>query len=726
MLTVRIARWSAENPWRAIGAWLLFVAITIGAGSAIGTKTGTFSDSAKGELATYQRIVDDAKITRPASENVLISAKDGAFDQARGRAAAEDLRAGMKGLGEVASVSEPVLSPRGSALLVNVDMNGEAKTADERVKPLLDKTSEMQQRYGDLRLEQVGGASMERAMSEASGDDFAKAELISIPLTLLIMLIAFGAIIAAGVPVLLAMSAVGSAIGLAALVSQFVPATQNTNSMILLIGMAVGVDYSLFYIRREREERAKGKGHLDAVEIAAATSGHAIVVSGIAVVVAMAGLFVANDVTFTSMAIGAILVVLVAMIGSITVLPAALAKLGRWVDKPRIPVLWRLSRTDREPRFWNKLLRPTLRRPAVALAISLGALLALAVPALGMKLSMPDDPLPDDLPISQSEKRMAEEFPSTGATHAVVVKVPADKVAEGRAAVTAFVAKVQQTPGFAHDRAPKVMTAAGETVAMLQVPIPDKADTPAADASLAALRTQVLPTTIGTVAGAEYAVSGQTAGENDFLDNMNDSLPLVIAFVLVLTFIMMLATFRAPVIALTSIVLNLLSAAAAYGVLTLVFQGTWAESLLGFDSIGSIVGWLPLMLFVILFGLSMDYHIFVVSRIREAHQSGLSTRDAVARGITSSAGSITSAAAVMIGVFSIFATLSTIDMKQMGVGLATAILIDATLIRAVVLPSLMIVLGKANWWTPKWLRRKENDPPTAPMDRVPELAGAPR
>jgi RND superfamily putative drug exporter len=724
MLTVRVARWSAEHPWRAIGAWLLFVAICVGAGSAVGTKTGDFDDNPTGELATYQSIVDEAGFERPATENVLITAR-GDIDKARAMAAAGEVRAAMGVLPEVGKVSDPIPSPKGTAVLVNVEMAGDRKTSEERVQPLLDATASVQQQYPDLLIEEVGGASLDKALSSALGDDFQKAELISIPVTLLIMLVAFGAIIAAGVPVLLAMSAVGTAIGLSALVSHIFPATDNTSSMILLIGMAVGVDYSLFYIKREREERAKGAGHVDAVEIAAATSGHAIVVSGIAVTVAMAGMFVVNDIVFSSIAIGTILVVLAAMIGSITVLPALLAKLGRWVDRPRVPLLWRLSRTGGEPRFWKAILRPSLRRPALTLAISSGILVALAIPAFGMKLNAPSEAdLPRSIPIMQSYDRMTEAFPSTGASHAIAIRVPADQTGPARTAVDELLDRLRTDGSFANDREPRVDEAAGGRIYVVSAAIPDAGGSPAADNSLTKLRTEIVPQTIGRVSGAEFAVSGQTAGENFFVDKMTNALPWVIGFVLLLTFLVMLWAFRAPVIALSAIGLNLLSAGAAYGVLVLVFQNQWAEGLLGFQSTGGIVAWLPVILFVTLFGLSMDYHVFVVSRIREAARRGLPTRAAVGTGITTSAGVVTSAAAVMIGVFSIFATLSTIEMKQLGIGLATAILLDATLIRAVVLPALMNVLGTRNWWTPTWLRRRDEvQPPAEPNRKVLEPVG---
>ncbi|WP_084468498.1 MMPL family transporter [Actinokineospora inagensis] len=705
MFTVRVARWSAEHPWRSITAWLLFVAVCVGVGNMVGTKTTNFDDNLTGEMAVFQKMVDDAGFNRPATENVLITARNGALDQGGALAVAGEVKAKMSGLKEVGKVSDPVPSPKGTAVLVSVDIAGASKTADERLQPLLDATAAVQAAHPELRVEEVGGESLNKALSDTLGDDFGRAELISLPVTLVIMLVAFGAVIAAGVPVLLALSAVGAAMGLSALVSQLVPATDNTASMILLIGMAVGVDYSLFYVRREREERAKGRTHLDAVEMAAATSGHAIVVSGFAVVVAMAGMFVANNSVFNSMAIGSILVVLVAVAGSITVLPAMLAKLGRWIDKPRVPLIWRLSNRGGEPRVWKAVLRPSLRRPGSTLLVAAIALIALAIPAFGMNLNSPStSDLPRSIPIMQSYDRMTAAFPSTGASHEIGVRAPADKVAQTEAAVSALEGRIKADPAFAHDREIQVLRSPDGRIFLLDAAISGPAAGKLADDSLNWLRTVALPQTVGSVAGAQFAVSGQTAGENDFVDQMTESLPWVIAVVLLLTFLIMTWTFRAPVIALSSIALNMLSAGAAYGVLVLVFQHHWAEGLLGFTANGGITAWLPLMLFVVLFGLSMDYHVFVVSRIREARQSGLDNRAAVARGITSSAGVVTSAAAVMVGVFSIFGTLSTIDMKQMGVGLATAILLDATIIRAVVLPALMAVLGERNWWVPRFLQ----------------------
>ncbi|SDY55114.1 putative drug exporter of the RND superfamily [Micromonospora pattaloongensis] len=734
-MTVRIARWSAEHPWRAIALWVVFVAVCFVGGNAAGLTEMTDEDMRIGEMGHAQAIIADGDFAHPAQENVLITARSGALDSAAAGAAATDAATRLRSTPGVAAVGQPVPSRDGSALLLPITMSGDRSTASERVQPLRDATAAVQTAHPQLRVEQVGGPSISRALDETIGEDFTRAEFLSIPVTLAILVIAFGALIAAGIPVLLALSSVAAAMGLSTIASHLVPANDSSASVILLIGMAVGVDYSLFYVRREREERAKGRRHLDAVEMAAETSGHAVVVSGLAVIISMAGLFLANDPIFASFAVGSILVVAVAVIGSLTVLPAVLAKLGRWIDKPRVPLLWRLTAhrvgpdgAPVPPRFWPAVLRPALRHPRTTLVISAGLLLALAVPAIDMKLKFPG---PEDLPrstaVMQAYDRLTAAFPSTGTTHTVAVRADAAQAGAVRTALTDLATRAAADPLFAPIEAngPQLEVSADRRVATLEIATPYATRTDEARRSLQALRADLVPATLREIPGVEYAVTGAVAESEDYAAHIREKLPLVVGFVLLLTFVAMTITFRSLVVALTSIVLNLLSAGAAYGLLVLVFQNTWAEGLLGFTSMGAIVSWLPLFLFVILFGLSMDYHVFVVSRIREAVRGGMPNREAVAHGITSSAGVVSSAAIVMVAVFAIFGTLSAIEMKQIGVGLAAAILIDATIIRAVVLPSLMTLLGKANWWAPRFLRERP-----APVVDVaaptpePELVGA--
>jgi RND superfamily putative drug exporter len=719
-VTVRVARWSATHPWRAIGLWVVFVAVCFAAGGWAGTNKATDEDTAIGESARATAIVADGHFAEHAKENVLITAERGRLDQAAAQAAATDAATRMGALEEVREVGDPVPSRDGNALLVPVTMAGDEDQASDNIGKLLDTTAAVQRDHPDVRVEEVGDRSIGKGINDQVSNDLAKAELISLPVTLVIMLIAFGAIIAAGVPVLLAMSAVGAAFGLSALASHLVPAVESVGSMIVLMGMAIGVDYSLFYLKREREERQNGASHTRAVEIAAATSGHSVVVSGIAVLVSMAGLYLADDAVFASLATGSILVVAVAMLGSLTVLPALLAKLGKRVDRPRVPLLWRLTNRTGPPRVWPKLLRPALKYPLVTFLLSVVTLGALALPALDMNLkSTSAADLPRVIPVVQSYDRLTEAFPTEGTNHLVAVRAEPGQAAQVHAALTELSNRTQGDPLFADVPAPVIKVSRDQRVTTLAVPTTHGVGTEDGRRSLTELRDELVPGTVGTVRGAEYAVGGPIAGNEDYTRNLSDRMPVVIGFVLLLTFLIMAVTFRSLVVAATAMVLNSLSAAAAFGTLTLVFQHSWAEGFLDFHSNGSLVAWIPLFLFAVLFGLSMDYHVFVVSRIREGVRAGMSTRDAVSHGISRSAGVVTSAAILMASVFAIFATLSMNEMKQMGVGLAVAVFIDAMIIRVLVLPSLMSLLGKANWW-PGRIRRDEESSPSPIVDHPTE------
>jgi RND superfamily putative drug exporter len=723
---IRMARWSAEHPWRAIAGWIVFVVLCAVVGGMAGTRQQTDADEAVGEWAHAERIVQDGHFPDPIMENVLVTARSGTLDRGRAAAALADVGRRFAALPEVARQEKPVISHNGSAMALRIEMAGPDDGSSDRVTPLLDATATVQAAYPDLRVEEVGDASIDRAMDTTLGRDFVRAEKLSVPISLAILLVAFGALIAAGVPVLLALSSVAAAIGLSALVSHVTPASDSISSVILLIGMAVGIDYSLFYLRRAREERARGASTVDAVEIAAATSGRAVLVSGVTVGVAMAGMLLSQSAIFISLALGTILVVAVAVIGSITVLPAVLVKLGRWVDRPRVPVIYRLTLHNRPPRLWPTMLRPVLRRPGIALLIAGGLLVALALPAATMRTRLLGDAdLPRSIPIVDSYDRLTAAFPSDGETHQVAVEAPADQAGAVRAALSDLDRRTKADPRFAADQPADIQESADHRVHVLDVPIPTSAESDQAKDTLSALRTNLLPQTVGHVPGAEMAVGGATAASVDFSHSLSSRLPWVFGFVLTLTFLLMLWAFRSVVIATTAIVLNLLSVGAAYGLLVLVFQHHWAEGLLGFTSNGSIVAWIPMFLFVVLFGLSMDYHVFVVSRIREAALKGMPTRDAVRHGLTHSAGAVTSAAVVMVAVFSIFATLSTLDFKELGIGLGAAILLDATIVRAVLLPAAMTLLGRWNWWAPGFLRGRGRHAvdAAAPLERVPVGSG---
>jgi RND superfamily putative drug exporter len=697
--------------------WFVFVAIVFVAGGAAGTRALTSAEQGTGESGRADRVVEQAGFPATPTERILIRSRSGPLDQADAQAAATQLRSKLSALPVVGKIGTLTMSKDGSAAMLPVVLDVDGKTgddaltaADDKVPAVLAATAAVARGQPDLRIQEVGDASVDAAVGHQISADFNRAERLSLPITLLILLLTFGALIAAGVPVVLALSAVAAAIGLSALVSHVLPVMDALNSVILLIGMAVGVDYSLFYVRRAREERARGASRADAIELAARTSGRAVVVSGLAVFVAMSGLLLSGDATFTSMAVGTMLVVAVAVLGSLTVLPAMLSLLGDRIDRPRIPFIHRLRRGDGAGRFWPAVMRVVLHKPLVSLLLAGTAMVALAVPALGMRTGEAGaDSLPRSIPIMKTYDAMTAAFPQTGFAHTVVVWSPDGKPLD-RAALNAgvddMINQAEATGRFASLSDVHAVVAPDGKTAQIDLPVTGDFNTDRSQRSLAAVREHIAPTLAAHLPAAEVATTGDTAYTVDFGSQMRAHLPWVMAFVLGLTFLVLVVSFRSVVIAATAVALNLLSVGAAYGLLVLVFQHGLGQGLLDFRSNGTIIDWLPLFLFVVLFGLSMDYHVFVVSRIREAYAAGMPTRLAVAHGVTSSAGVVTSAAAVMVGVFSIFGTLSLLEFKQLGVGLAAAVLIDATIVRAVLLPAAMTLLGRRNWWLPAWLDRR--------------------
>jgi RND superfamily putative drug exporter len=620
-------------------------------------------------------------------------------------------------------------SKDGRSALVTLEVKGSAADTkwehSEKVDPILKATTAAQRAHPSLRIEEFGDYSSMKAFDKIFADDFAKATSLSLPITLAIMIVAFGALTAAGIPVLLAITGVMATVGLVAIPSQFSPVDQSINEVILLVGMAVGVDYSLFYLRREREERAAGKDSEAALEAAAATSGRAVLVSGLTVMAAMAGMYVTGDPTFSSFATGTIIVVAVAMLGSLTVLPALLSKLGDKVMKGRVPVLGRRRETAGPSRMWSAILNPVLRHPAIAATLSAGALVALSIPAFSLHTGNPGaDNLPKDAPIVHTFNAIEKAFPGNDLPAQVVVEAPNVRNAEVAKQISTLERRADASGHF--NQPMRVDVAPSGKIAVVTMPIAGNGTDARSNAALAALRSELIPATVGKVDGVKAQVTGTTAQSKDFNDLMKSKAPLVFGFVLLMAFALLLVTFRSIVIPIKAIVLNLLSVGAAYGVLVLVFQNGVGQSLLGFETTGTIASWLPMFLFVILFGLSMDYHVFILSRIREAYDRGLDTEAAVTHGIKTTAGVVTSAATVMVAAFGVFAILPLIDMKEMGLGLAAAVLIDATIIRGVHLPATMKLLGDWNWYLPRWLEwlpRLEHEREVAPEAQpVPEAA----
>jgi RND superfamily putative drug exporter len=694
-LAARVGRWSAQHRRTAILGWIVFVVLAVVGGGKVGQSDLDQSATGSGESRRGDMIVEAAGFPEQSGEQVLIQGESKS-------AAVRDVVSRLERIEGVTGIQRPLTSEDGRSVLVSFELRGSDEEAEKLVEQPLAAVAAAQAAHPGVRVEQFGEASATKAIAEQDAKDGKQATLISNVLMLIILLVAFGAVVAAGLPLVLGASAVAAAVGLIGPVSKLYALPADVAELMIIIGLAVGVDYAMFYSRRVMEERDRGRSAEDAVAVAAATSGRAVLISGITVMTAMAGLLFAGNPIFVGFGIGTMLVVAVAMLGSLTFLPAMLAFLSRknWLEKGRMPFIAKRRHANRgESRVWNAILTRVLKRPAVSVAIAGGLLVALSIPALGMQFKNPGfDGYSRSQPAIQTYDRLQAAFPG-GAVPATTVVKAAD--------VTA--APVQAAIEQLHDRAlatgqltepSRVEISPDKTVAVVALSVKGSGTDAASERSLEVLRSEVIPATVGRLAGAEVAVTGVTAGSKDFNDAMMARAPLVFAFVLSLAFILLLVTFRSIVVPIKAIVLNLLSVGAAYGVLTLVFQDGHGAGLLDFQSVGGVAPVIPLFLFVILFGLSMDYHVFILSRVREAYNRGMSNDEAVAQGIKSTAGVVTSAALVMVAVFGSFALASDQMAKQIGLGLAVAILIDATIIRAVLLPATMKLLGDRNWYLP--------------------------
>ena len=733
-IAARMGRWSASHWKTAVFGWLAFVLAALLIGNVVGTKQIEQEDASVGQSRKADKILQKSfPQADPQTEIVLIESTKRTADHPEFRATINEVIGAVQGNRSIKHLQSPLaagnagqISKDRHAVMVTWDMKGEYDQATEKIDAIQASVDKVANRHPGYYIGEAGAISSGKALDKMFADQLKLAGERSIPITILVLLLVFGALVAVGVPLLLALSGVMATIGLVALPSQLIPMDSNVSAVILLIGLAVGVDYSLFYLKREREERAAGKGARAALEAAAATSGRSVLISGFTVMIAMAGMMFSGDKSYLGFGVATMMVVGVAMLGSLTVLPALLSKLGDRVEKGKIPYLHRLRREGGENRFWKSILTPALRRPGLAAAISGGVLLVMALPVLNLHTAQSGlDALPNSAATVETIKKIQDTF-SNGNVAETQVAIAADT--DSAATQRAIQALKEQTvaAGLATGKV-DIEINATHTAARVDIPLVGKGTDAESNAALSTLRNDILPATIGRVPGAEYGVTGATAMSADSNSLLKQKAPIVFAFVLVFAFLLLLVTFRSIVIAAKAVLLNLLSVGAAYGVLVAVFQWGWGESLLGFQGNGGIASWLPIFMFVILFGLSMDYHVFILSRVREAYDRGLKTEDAVAHGITTTAGVVSSAALVMVGAFAVFALMPILDMKEMGIGLAAAVLIDATIVRAVLLPATMKLLGERNWYLPTWLEwlpRLDHGGKVA-KEKAPEAAPAP-
>jgi putative drug exporter of the RND superfamily len=719
----RIACWSARHRKAVVAGWLLFVGLAFLAGQALGTQSRPQYDP--GQAGQGEQVLHRLGVVTPPAESVLIQARgpggrgrraatfatDPQMRQAAGAVVAALARL-PRAAEDIASPLGPggatLVSPDGRSALVTFRVAGPHALADTTVAADVAAVAAVQARYPGLLVAEAGGASTDAVGNGLMNSDFRRAEMTSVPITLILLLAVFGALIAAGIPVVLAGTVVVATISLLAAMGRWLPIGSATSEIVLILGMAVGVDYSLFYLRREREERAAGKTFGEALRIAAATSGRAIVISGVTVMISLAGLFLTGVDLFTGMAVGTITVVGVAVAAALTLLPAVLSLIGEWADRCRVPVLGRRRTAARPSRLWAGLVRRVVRHPLAWGGAATLALLVLAAPAAGMRIGSPPIDLPAKLPVVQTLDRISSAFPGRPAPAEIVITGPG---LHRPAVLRSLTALEDRAPARGPLREPVTVTPVAHGRALIAlVPLAGNGSDSVTSAALLTLRDQVLPDTLGRVGGVSYTVTGSPAVGYDWDAVLRARTPLVVGAVAALAFFVLMGAFRSLSLPLVSIGLNLLSVGAACGLVTLIFQDGHLQGLLGFTSYGAVSQWVPLFTFVLLFGLSMDYHVFILSRIRERWAAGASTPDAVIGGVAASAGVVTSAAVIMVAVFSIFATLSFIDVKMLGVGLAFAVLLDATIVRGILVPAAMTLLGEWCWYLPRHLSRLPGRP----------------
>ena len=555
-LAGRAGRWSAGHWKTALLGWIAFTVLAMGAGGLVGHVQMRDSQFASGEVARAVRMLEQANFKQPAVESVLIQSKTETATSPGFLSAAAGLVQTLSSEKNVTDIQNPLveqgggghISADGHSMLIQFTIAGDPDKAQDRIAPILAAVANAQAGYPNMSIREVGVASANYELGKTFNKDFGNAERMTIPITLLILLAAFGALVAAGLPVVLAFSAVLASLGLfAAITHVYASDYQSTSAVILLIGMAVGIDYSLFYLRREREERALGSAPRASLLRAASTSGQAVLISGATVLIAMSGMFIAGSRIFTGMAIGTMLVVLCAMIGSLTVLPALMSKLGDRVDWGRVPYFGRRTRAAGESRFWGVVLDRVLHRPLLAVVLAGGALIVAATPALQMHTKLPSfTDMPKELAIVQTYKDVIAAFPGAPTPAEVVVGAPDVRAP----AVAAAISRMERRALASGQMFAPIFAAVSpdRTVADIQIPVAGNGDNAASLAALRTLRSTVLPQTLGGVPGVSYAVAGETAGTHDFNELMKSRMAYVIAFVLGLAFCLLLATFRSVVI----------------------------------------------------------------------------------------------------------------------------------------------------------------------------------
>lgn len=698
-MTQRLATASARHPWRTVGCWIAAIVVSFALmvfflGDALSGEAEQLNNPESQQA--YDLIAE--RLPRNPGENagfttdvVLLRSDIRTSSDPQFRAKTKELIARLRRTSGVVNVFPEPTARTSRAVVIPVALGDEV--AAENLAAVLEAEDDE-----TFDLYATGEWMVENDFAHLSQDDLKKGELqFGLPVALLVLLLVFGAVVAGLVPLALALVAIITALGLVALVGIQYDLSIFTVNMLSGMGLALGIDYSLFVVSRFREERSAGRDKLDAIAATGTTASRAVLFSGLAFVIAMVGLLIIPNTIFRSLAAGAILVGITSVVAALTLLPAVLSLLGDRVNSLRIPVIGRGAErgTGAEGRFWGAIVRAVMKRPVVSLVLSVGVMLALALPVLDFKTGEAGiRTMPDRFLSKQGFSALEEEF-GVGTTDTMIVVVDAPELSvEVHDGIQRLVDELEANPAFRQvevERYPDRMLAVIEAV-----PAGDSRDERALDA-VRELRESEIP-------GARVLVTGETAEALDYFALTERWLPILIVFVLSLSFILLTIAFRSVVVATTAILLNLLSVGAAYGALILVFQKGFGNELLGFQQVDFIEAWVPLFLFAVLFGLSMDYTVFLLSRIRERYIQTGDSDLAVAHGIGSTARLITGAALIIIAVFGGFALGDLVAFQQMGFGVAVSLLIDATIIRSVILPAAMKLLGDWNWYLPRWLR----------------------
>jgi len=678
----RLGQFSSRRPWMVIGAWVVLAVVVVGASGSFGAK---LEDSFRVPGLDSQQANDlleeagsgQAGIT---AQVVVTPADGGAFaDEPAAQDALAELETDALALPHVLGIADDEVSPDGKVALLRIQY------------PTLDKLSaadlaNLKALEADESVRVEMGGDLFFAYEESTAN---AGELVGILAALAILLLAFGSFVAATLPI--GMAVLGLAVGVSSmpLLATVMVVPSYAPVLGAMVGLGVGIDYALFVVTRHREHLARGESAREAVPQSIAVAGRPVVFAGGIVVVSILGLAVAQVPFMTAGGIAISIVVLVMVCASVTLLPALLAVAGRRVVGRR-PIV-------AESPLWARWTRHVTRHPRVYVVGVVALLVALAAPVVALRVGIPDDgAMPPSYTQRQAYDLVAQGFgPGRNGPLVVAVALDGDDAALGRVA-----AAVAQDPGIAGVEPPVVRGDIGTVVAYATTGPQEKAT----HDTIERLRTEVFPAALAG-SPAQAHVGGQTANFADVGVRVNDRLPVFIAAVLLMSFVLLMLVFRSVLVPLKAVLLNLLSIGASYGVMVMVFQWGWGADLIGLESTVPIVSFIPMFMFAILFGLSMDYEVFLLSRVREEHAAGASNEESVVRGVAKTGRVITSAALIMASVFLAFVLGDDAATKMFGVGLATAILVDATLVRMVLVPATMKLLGSANWWLPGWLDR---------------------